>query len=460
MDESHHFLLSRDSNSFIDLFKNTRYDGHPILWNYLIHLITKFSTNPFYMQFLHISISSLVVFIFLKKTPFNTWFKITFLLSYFILYEYTVISRNYNLGVLFLFLACSLYSKKKANFTSFCLFLALSCNTHSIFIIVSTTLLFSVFVEQFFKNEKEIFKYLWKGYTIFFVGVVIAFYQIIPPSNSIFFSNVDYANRILNSSMSLFKALFPVVDFTNLKYWNHFYFIEHFRFLSAIIGILVWVLPLLFFNKNKYILLFVYTTLLGFVAFEITTSRYGIRYNGLLFITFVVGFWMANTKENNSFIKMNLSQFNTKIIGFLMLIQASSGILAYSLDIKYTFNNGKKVAKYIKEQKLDLNTIMTACESASINAFLPENLYNLAYQKNQGYYLWNQNLTSFYKQTDEQIIDLGFQNNPSKKKLYFIVQELISVNSIQEKKYKISLTKRFENAVKENYYLYLIEKNE
>jgi hypothetical protein len=104
MDESHHFLLGRDSNSLSDLYKNTRYDGHPILWNYLLHIITRFSANPFYIQLLHIVISSSIAYIFLKKTPFKLWFKIAFLLSYFMLYEYTIISRNYNLGVLFLFL--------------------------------------------------------------------------------------------------------------------------------------------------------------------------------------------------------------------------------------------------------------------------------------------------------------------------------------------------------------------
>ena len=119
MDESHHFLLGKDSVSFLDLFEKTRYDGHPIFWNYLIHLITRFATNPFYIQILHISISCFIVFVFFRKAPFKLWFKIAFALSYFMLYEYTVISRNYNLGVLFLFLSCIYYQKKEVNFTSF-----------------------------------------------------------------------------------------------------------------------------------------------------------------------------------------------------------------------------------------------------------------------------------------------------------------------------------------------------
>lgn len=460
MDESHHYLLGRDSTSFLDLFNKTRYDGHPILWNYLIHLLTRFTRTPFYMQLLHICISSLTVFIFLKKAPFKLWFKIGFVLSYFMLYEYTVISRNYNLGVLFLFLSFTLYHKRKERFFTFCLFLALSCNTHSIFTIVTSTLLFSVFLEQFLENKKELLALYWKGYLVFFIGIGTAFYQIIPPTDSTFFNHIEYSNlyETLKSLMSFFKALFPVVDFTTIKYWNHFYFIEHFKTLSLVIGILVWILPLLFFNTNKYVLFFVYTTLIGFVVFEIITRRYGVRYNGLLFITLICSFWILNSKKNKPFLKTNLSKFNTKIIVFLMLLQSVSGVLAYSLDLKYTFNNGEKVATFIKEKKIPLHSIITVCESASINAFLSENLYNLMYHKPQGFYLWNDDVSSFFNYTDEQILTVAFHNKITKNKLYFILNEPLKVNPSFKKKHTISLLKAFENAVKEKYYLYLIEK--
>ncbi len=116
LDEAHHYLLARDSNSFIELVKNTRYEGHPILWNTLLYGITRFSLNPFWMQFLHILISTSVVFIFLRKAPFNWIFKTLFIFGYFMIFEYNVISRNYILGVLFLFLACSVFEKRKENF--------------------------------------------------------------------------------------------------------------------------------------------------------------------------------------------------------------------------------------------------------------------------------------------------------------------------------------------------------
>lgn len=464
MDESHHFLLGRDSNGLIDLYKNTRYDGHPILWNYLIYLITRLTYNPFYMQLLHITISSFIVYIFLKKTPFSLWFKIAFVFSYFMIYEYTIISRNYNLGILFLFLACTFYAKREHYFNTFCFFLALSCNTHSIFSIVACSLLASVFFNQFTEYKFSLFKKYWKGYLLFFTGLLLAFYQIIPKSDTTFFNEIDYSfYQSLKSVLSLFKAFFPIVDFTIINYWNQFYLINNFTIASIFLGCISCIIPLVLFNKNKTILFFVYLTFGGFILFEIFTQRYGIRYNGLLFITIIIGFWMMFSEKESPFLKINISKFNSKIILTLMLLQVFGGIIAYGLGINKTFNHGKNVASFIKNKKLDVDRIITVSESASINAFLPENLYNLLYQKKQGYYLWNKDYNTFYNKTEQEIIQFGFNSKPNKHKLYFILNSpLASIETLRlnNKTQSITLVKKFEGAVKNNYYVYLIKNNE
>lgn len=465
MDESHHFLLGSDSINFLDLFKNTRYDGHPILWNYLIHLISFLDKNPFYIQLLHIIISSLTVFVFLKKAPFKLWFKIAFLLSYFMLYEYTIISRNYNLGVLFIIISCSLYSKRETHFNLLCTFLALSCNTHSIFIIIAGAFLTSILIHQFSTYKFSFLKKFWKGYLIFLVGLVLAFYQIIPAQDSTFFEKINYTNmyQFAKSFMSLFKAFFPIVDFTSINYWNHFYLIEHFKIIAIFLGCISWCIPVLLFNKNKNILFFVYLTIVGFIAFEMLTQRFGTRYNGLLFITIIIGLWMLYSENEKPFFKLNIVKHNSKIILLLMLIQLFSGTLAYALDIKHTFNHGENVASFLKKEKVNPSEIITLCESASINAYLPCNLYNLCYQKKQGYYLWNEDCSELYKKNKNELLELAISSKTKKKKIYFIVNEPIKNDNpitFNSKTYTLSLIKKFDGAVKHNYYIYLIQRND
>ena len=57
LDEAQHFLIARDSKNLQELIGACRIEGHPVLWDILLFVITRFSSNPFWMQFVHILIS-------------------------------------------------------------------------------------------------------------------------------------------------------------------------------------------------------------------------------------------------------------------------------------------------------------------------------------------------------------------------------------------------------------------
>src|SRR5688572_7372207 len=69
MDEAHHWLLGRDSKNLFDLWQNTRYEGHPILWNVILFAISRFSYNPLWMQLAHWLVAIAVVFVFIRYSP-------------------------------------------------------------------------------------------------------------------------------------------------------------------------------------------------------------------------------------------------------------------------------------------------------------------------------------------------------------------------------------------------------
>lgn len=115
-DETQAWLIARDSSSLTDLYENLKYEGHPGLWHLCLFLITKITRNPFAMQFFHILISTAIVYIFAKKSPFNLVQKTLFTFSYFSLFEYNLISRNYSLGILVVFLVCYLFTRRNINY--------------------------------------------------------------------------------------------------------------------------------------------------------------------------------------------------------------------------------------------------------------------------------------------------------------------------------------------------------
>src|SRR5919202_3894562 len=53
-DELNPWLVARDSNSFVELFQNIKYEGHPGLWYLCLYGLNQFTHNPVIMQVFHL----------------------------------------------------------------------------------------------------------------------------------------------------------------------------------------------------------------------------------------------------------------------------------------------------------------------------------------------------------------------------------------------------------------------
>ena len=102
-DEVQQWLLVRDSYDLFELNQNLKYEGSPGLWYYLLFPITRIFNDPFYMQVLHVLISSSTIFIIFRYSPFNKIQKILLTFNYFLFFEYSQISRSYGLSVFLIF---------------------------------------------------------------------------------------------------------------------------------------------------------------------------------------------------------------------------------------------------------------------------------------------------------------------------------------------------------------------
>jgi hypothetical protein len=105
-DELQAWLLARDSGSPLDLWRNTRYEGHPLLWHLLLYPLSHVFSSPVAMQALHWLLATGAAALVLLRAPFALWARAGIVFSYLPLYEYGAISRNYLLGVLGLWLVC------------------------------------------------------------------------------------------------------------------------------------------------------------------------------------------------------------------------------------------------------------------------------------------------------------------------------------------------------------------
>ena len=105
------FMLAAASATPLDLYAKLKYEGHPGLWHLLLWVITRFTADPFFMQVAHLLIALGVWVLIWRLAPFRSFGKLLLLLSYFLFWEYFVLSRSYALGVLlgFGFIALRVY---------------------------------------------------------------------------------------------------------------------------------------------------------------------------------------------------------------------------------------------------------------------------------------------------------------------------------------------------------------
>lgn len=470
LDEAHHYLLARDSNSFIELIQNTRYEGHPILWNTLLYGITRFSLNPFWMQFLHILISTSVVFLFLRKAPFNWIFKTLFIFGYFMIFEYNLISRNYILGVLFLFLACSVFEKRNENFLLLTLYLALATNIHLMFSVIAFAFFLTLLLENYL--NREIFKRVYCiGYLIFGIGLLLTIIQIIPPDDTRFFDRIDsmtLGEKFIKGFISLFKAMVTIPDFTTIHFWNSNFLVNLSKPISAALGLLAYCIPLLLFYKNRKTLFFVYIGLIGVQVFFFVTQMSATRYDGMNYFIIIIGLWMErfypseDYKFGDYLYSWKLNLLKKPIVYSILIIQLFSGLYSYGMDYKYPFTSSKKAIDYLKENKLNGNEIITiTCDGTAISPYLEKKVYFLCDGSYQSYCHWNFDcalnisdknisdmLTSYIMTKDYGIY---VSNYPITKNITENTWETINENV------KIRFLKKYDQNIVRNSYYYIYE---
>jgi hypothetical protein len=111
-DEMQAWLLARDSPSPLGLLHAMRYEGHPPLWHLLLWPLAHLSTNPVWMQVLHVAIAGTTAFLVFRFSPFSWPIRILLLSGYFFSYEWAVLARNYGLVAMFAFGFCVLYARR------------------------------------------------------------------------------------------------------------------------------------------------------------------------------------------------------------------------------------------------------------------------------------------------------------------------------------------------------------
>lgn len=362
-DEIHSWAIAGNSHSFTDLVYNTRYEGHPKIWYFLLFILQKFTSNIFFMQVLHVCIATCTVFVFCFFSPFSFLRNILFCFGYFFAYEYSIISRNYAIEVLLLFLCLGLYSKNSNKYLlliSVLFFLLFQTN---VFAVIIGFPFYCYIIWNIFNSFYSKRRLIYISVATVLIGVFISAISMKPPSNSAFSSWGTEINflQFVKVLSNLFYSYFPFPQFRN-QFWctnildtlpNPFY-VQSFLSVLILIGLII------FFRKNKSILYLFCTGTFGVLLFMYTKYGGGLRHPGHLFLLFILCYWLfTNDKTNDQKKSSNSTSDKVNLllekyfITAILIVQFAASCYANIADLKYVFSNDKPVANYLKENKLD-----------------------------------------------------------------------------------------------------------
>ncbi|WP_299680834.1 hypothetical protein [uncultured Dokdonia sp.] len=496
LDEAHHYLLARDSSSIKDLIFNTQYEGHPITWNLILYGVTRITTDPFWMQVLHISIMTLTVGIFLKKAPFSLLFKLLFIFGYFMFYEYNILSRNYSIGILFIFLGCSLYEKREAKFIAIATLLGLASNSHAIFLILASAIMAMITLERLISPKKRTSVETWIGIAVFGIFLLISIFQILPPSDTSFFDQgerMGFLEKIPKSMSPFFKGIFIVPDVTTTSFWNSHMLVNYSKPIAGVFALASLTLPYLLFYKNRKLVRYMYFGIIVTGAFFYITALNAARYYGILYLFLITALWFDRYTSSNTSIyafakpskaaiyaehnrsitakKIRIpfenivDKLKPRIIYAILGLHFVIGIFAFTMDMITPFTTAKQTTQYLKDNHLIEKTIATkACNGTALSAYIEKPVFFTKTNSFESYCTFNRPAIKRNQGNDVLLKSINHLLKTERSPVIFVTHEPFfdatqnKVWKVPNQKLEVTFLKQFDGSIvnKGNHYIYEI----
>jgi len=370
-DELQAWSVARDSASVSELlFKNMRYEGHPSFWYLCLYAITRLTSNPVAMQFFHLSIATSSVFIFTRYSPFTKLQKGLFPFGYFPLFEYGILSRNYALGVLLIFLFCALFHLRDKSYFPLVVILSLLANTSVYGLILAcalgATMLFECVLDR--KLLKALMNRKWDliiSILVFSGVAIITILQMNPPPDRGWGTawTASSLSRAVATPSVLWNSYFPI-PFPSYQFWNTSIIEFHSKAETALVrdflAIALFIFSVGIFVRKPVSLFLYLSGTFGILLFTDIKWFGFLRHHGFLFILLIACLWISqyfNTLNlsRQSLLKLSrlTERYKENFITIILSAQLCAGLFAFSMDLIYPFSDSREAANFIKDNHLE-----------------------------------------------------------------------------------------------------------
>ncbi len=362
LDEFQAWSISKDSLYNI-LFTVPHLEGHPQLWHLILKCFSAFKLNPeIGIRIPNFIFIFTAVWLLIFKSPFPKAIRLALPFTYFLFYQYAVISRPYSIFCLAMFLTALFYKERNEHPFKFISSICLLCLSSAYGMIFGSAVILVWFIEiikqknilEFFKDKR-----FYAMFIVFLLCLILSI-MIFPDPNAAHGGTLTYMKPILRSLyfiliMPIDALYYNLLDYGNankilLPFWGFT--------IGIILGLITNIFLFFVFKSYKKLLLF-YIPYLIFIGFCASVYIY-VHHIGLLTVFYIFAFWCALSDSDRKPEKG--SRLYKILIAFITLtisIQIFWSMCSYIYDIKYPYTTSRLVYKFIKENNFENNKIMT-----------------------------------------------------------------------------------------------------
>jgi hypothetical protein len=283
-DEALPWMIARDTDlgGFLNVILHN-WDRHPGLFHLILLPFTKLGFPYSTQAVLNACFALAAAFIFTARAPFPRIFRYLFLFSFYMVYEYSVITRPYMLAILLLFLIAVFYSRRNERPLVYAVLIALLL--HSDYIVFGLAVgLIAAFI---YEHGKEIEKNrrLWAPLAIMLLNGAWVFWmgRSLPPDHH------EYGQRLFFSLQNLTQ---PVAD-------AFFPFADQVIYSRVISPVALWggaiVILLVFLSfRKRAVFAIIFGAALGYLFFVFACLHRGdYRHHGFILLSLIFTLWIS-----------------------------------------------------------------------------------------------------------------------------------------------------------------------
>ena len=458
-DEIHSWNIAKASNSFADLLSNTRYEGHPPLWYTILWTVSKFTHDPGSIQVIHLVIACLIAFLVLFFSPFPLLTKLLIPFGYFFLFEYSVLSRNYAIGILMAFCICIIMSRnfKGKTVLYYCLLFLLS-NSHLLALVLAASihLYFLFILKEQGKSKRSLLVHVLTSIAIFIPSV---FFILPPPDSSLntnFWLSRWSANQLFSIVQAPLRSFVPIPNWSEYHFWDTNFLVGKKTnwFIPIISGTLI-LLAIIVLKKNKKSLYLFLCNFLLIVLLSFIIPFTNARHVGFIFIGFLVALWFYCEHQK-------LDKSRHLIVLLLLAFQLIGGVIAVTKDVKYPFSNSSRVIDLLNQVSPEQKIVTDYWCLNNLAAFTDKPYYCVDLQREATFLLWNSELKSALTRTDRYNKGITvLLDNESLNKVYMLsIQSPERISQLDNRLpilFDIKIIDKREGAIERGSNLYLYE---